>query len=180
MLPSFNYPYDPLIISNHLVYRESVVSIEFQLTFRASYILIISKVENSQIHSKTPFCRTFCKRTEGLMKDRTKNSISSILVLWFRVWTRIYGSSVLEIIRTQNEHFYAYVELEEEKKTRWHTRRARMRNAMRSITSFSIIKSRKLGENCFSHRVRNSFLGGIFLIFAWIENRFFCYAKEEC
>ena len=68
--------------------------------------------------------------------------------------------------------------IEEEEKTRWHTRRARMRNAMRSITSFSIIKSRKLGENCFSHRVR--ILGGIFLIFAWIENRFFSYAKEEC
>ena len=70
--------------------------------------------------------------------------------------------------------------IEEEEKTRWHTRRARMRNAMRSITSFSIIKSRKLGENRFFDRVRNSFLDGIFLIFAWIENRFFCYAKEEC
>ena len=57
------------------------------------------------------------------------------------------------------------IEEEEKKKTRWHTRRARMRNAMRKHLEFSI--SDKFREfhrtnSSMHHRVRKCFLGKYF------------------
>jgi hypothetical protein len=42
-------------------------------------------------------------------------------------------------------------------KTRWHTSYTRVRNAMRSIASFSIIKFRKRGENYFFRSTTEQF-----------------------
>ena len=177
---------------------------EEQLAFRASYILIISQCEIIVDTKWRPNRQNRC--FVGFTVDEwnfVKKFWKKMVAIWswyfHPVFERMFSGfsfsrssrQKVQVLLQQKickmwrpnayakDYINAYAS-HRIKKTRWHTRRARMRNAMRSITSFSIIKSRKLGENCFFHRVRNCFLEGIFLIFAWIENRFFCYAKEEC
>ena len=88
--------------------------------------------------AKSSFCVAFCKRTEDRRKGLKKECSSLLSILSVSVWTKIFWYVVLEIMKTQNAHLAVEKERKKERKkeTRWHTSRARLRNAMRSITSF--------------------------------------------
>jgi hypothetical protein len=98
------------------------------------------------LQSKSSFCGALCKWTETHTKDLKTDLSSSSSIFSFRVWTTIFWHSVLEIITTQNINFWCEGE-KGKRKTRWHTRRARVRNAMRSWFEYRWTRNREFIRN---------------------------------
>ncbi len=87
---------------------ESVVPRERQLTFLASFILVISNAEiiqGKRWRSKSSFCGAYWRWTKHPKKDQKTDGTSLISIFSTRVWVNIFWCTVLEITVTPSTDF---------------------------------------------------------------------------
>ncbi len=121
--------------------------------------IFILKIQKRLYHPETWISLTMSERVSSV-QPLSRSSRHKVMILFQRKTSKVWRP---------NAHAKDYINvLLRTALTRWHTRQARMRNAMRSLFEFPIIDKqtvRKKTNNRFYDRVQNFFLEKIFLIY---------------